>query len=104
MTRVKLMARFVIEKDDLGFYGTCRDLGCIHVFGDTEVEALSAAKDAFDCYLEMSIANGDPIPEEIVIKQPKRKQTGQIPSKAHQEIIEYTRVAPAPITGTLVTA
>lgn len=56
----------VIEKDGAGYRATCPDLGCVHVYGDTQEEALSNARDAAECYLAMTMQNGDPIPVGIV--------------------------------------
>ena len=63
MTEMAFKVRIVVEEDEgAGFYGTCPDLGCIHVFGETPEEAVSAARDAFESWLAMSLANGDPVP------------------------------------------
>ena len=38
MTKMAFKVRIVVEEDEgAGFYGTCPDLGCIHVFGEYHI-------------------------------------------------------------------
>ena len=94
MTKMAFKVRIVVEEDEgAGFYGTCPDLGCIHVFGETLEEAVSAARDAFESYLVMSLANGDPIPVGIVARQPERTPREPAFSRNSQEFVEDVRFA-----------
>ena len=58
-----------IEPDGDGFYGYCPGIKGIHVHADTIDETVDAAKDAVCAYLEMSLANGDPLPVGFVEPQ-----------------------------------
>ena len=58
-----------IEPDGDGFYGYCLGIKGIHVHADTIKETSDAAKDAVCAYLEMSLANGDPLPVGFVEPQ-----------------------------------
>lgn len=60
------------ELEDGSFYATFPQIGCILVQEETEKDAYYAALEALDMYIEMSIRNDDPIPDEILIhEEPK---------------------------------
>ena len=61
-----LKIRIVVKSEGDGFYASCPDLKGVYVYGDTEDEAFSNAKDAASTYLAMTIRHGDPIPLGIV--------------------------------------
>jgi predicted RNase H-like HicB family nuclease len=51
-----------IEPDEDGFHAHCPALKGLHVCGETEAEAMEAAKDAVIAYVQSLIKHGDPIP------------------------------------------
>ena len=63
----------VVEEDGDAFYAHCPQLGCIHVSGETLEEAEQALISAVQVYLEMSLANGDPIPIGVQEQRSVRK-------------------------------
>lgn len=88
--------RIFVEEEDEGFYAFCPDLNCIHVYGDSEDDALNSAKDAVLVYLDMSLKNGDPIPIGIqrgveVVQHAHARQEG--PVARPQEFVEDLRLA-----------
>ena len=69
MNRCLLRFRVDVERDGDGYYATCPDLGCVHVFVETEDEIREAIEDAARAYLAMTIRHGDSIPDGIVVWQ-----------------------------------
>lgn len=64
MNTHKLKVRFVIcvERDDSDYYAYCKELKGIHVYGDTEEEAIQNAKDGVVSYLSTLLENDLPLP------------------------------------------
>jgi predicted RNase H-like HicB family nuclease len=72
----------VVEQDgDDAFYAHCPQLGCIHVSGETLQEAQEAVIAAVQVYLEMSFANGDPIPIGVQETKPLRTKAPVAPTR-----------------------
>ena len=58
--------RVLVEKDDDQFHAYCPDLKGLHVSGETELEAVSNAKEAITLYMESLLKHGHSIPVGIV--------------------------------------
>ena len=90
--------RIFVEEEDEGFYAFCPDLSCIHVYGDSEDEALNSAKDAVLVYLDMSLKHGDPIPigirRDAEVVQHERTRPRKTVARP-QEFVEDLRLAMA---------
>jgi len=59
---IKLRIRILVEPDDDGFHAYCPELKGVHVYGESEQEAVENAKTAADLYIRSLIKHDDPIP------------------------------------------
>ncbi|MHB8646629.1 MAG: type II toxin-antitoxin system HicB family antitoxin [Thermomicrobiales bacterium] len=57
-----LKVSIVIEPDGEGYYAYAPALDGLHVYGDTEAEALDYAREAVDVYLASLAKHHDPLP------------------------------------------
>ena len=57
-----LKVSIIIERDGEGFYAYAPALNGLHVYGDTEAEALDYAREAVDVYLASLAKHNDPLP------------------------------------------
>ena len=75
-----------VEPDENGYHAFCPALKGLHVHGDTEQEALEAAKDAAIAYLESMWKHGDPIP--LLTKESLDAPVGCSPNaRLHKELL-----------------
>lgn len=64
---IKLKVRIFVEQDEDGSYHAyCPDLKGLHVFGDTQNEALENAKEGLQLYMQSLVKHDDAIPVGIV--------------------------------------
>ena len=68
-----------VESDGDGFHAYCPALKGLHVYGDTEKEALQNAGDAASAYLQSLIKHKDPIPVGVAME----KQVEEISTSKH---------------------
>ncbi|HNT75006.1 MAG TPA: type II toxin-antitoxin system HicB family antitoxin [Anaerolineae bacterium] len=94
---LSLPYRIEIYPDDGGYTAAIPDLpGCI-TCGETLAEALELIEDAKAGWLELALADGDPIPEplpaEAVSRRPtySGKFTVRLPKSLHQRLAERAR-------------
>jgi predicted RNase H-like HicB family nuclease len=57
-----LKVSIVVERDGEGFYAYAPALDGLHVYGDTETEALEYVREAVDVYLASLAKHNDPLP------------------------------------------
>ncbi len=61
-TPITFKVVIAVERDEGEYHAYCPGLEGLHVGGETEDEAVNAAMQAVNCYLESYIRHGDPIP------------------------------------------
>lgn len=64
----KVQVLVIVEPDDGSYHAYCPDLKGIHVDGNTEEEALEICTEAINCYLQVMMKHGDPIPVGLIHK------------------------------------
>jgi len=60
------------EEDGGGYFAYYKDIRGVMGDGETKNEAIRDVKDAFSAYLDVSLANQDPIPEPLNLYKSKR--------------------------------
>jgi predicted RNase H-like HicB family nuclease len=89
MPRYKFSIEFrvsvIIEPDGDGFHAYCPALKGLHVYGDTEGEAMRNAGNAASAYFESLIKHGDPIPVGVDTKKQVEEITTSTLTKRHIE-------------------
>ena len=77
----------VVEPDDHEFHAYCPALKGLHVFGESQSDALENAKIAISDYLESLVEHGEPIPvgPELTVLTQQEKQP-KIPAWMIKEV------------------
>ncbi len=71
-----------------GWFVTVRELpGCISQ-GDTPEEALEMIRDAMHAWIEVSLEDGDPIPEPRPLEDYSGKFVVRVPRSLHRDLVE----------------
>lgn len=79
------------EPDGSGYTAEIPDLpGCI-TCADTLDEVWALIEDAKQGWLELALADGDPIPEPVLEEQPSGKFTVRVPRSLHRKLSEEAR-------------
>lgn len=64
---IKIQVRVVVDRDGDGFHAYAPDLKGVHATGDTEQEALSAAKEGVSLYVQSLVKHNESIPVGLLV-------------------------------------